>query len=899
MNGCKQKEDDICKRGYDRSETIPITSIDERGFIVYRRRHQEDLKIVPHNPETLLDWDAHLNVEFSATVNHILYMFKYLYKGSKKQSFDLEQRNEEQENDISLYLKGRILCSMDAMSRILGFHTYPKSSPAVKTIKVKLPEQLNHLSNVEKLSCDMLIYLKRPSPLLALKYTEFFNEYVVYRYLPKRFYNRFDLLNNDYYVIQLPHSNTPIFICRRVDPSKIIVRMEMNYINHGEIFYFRLILLKRAIKDINDAYTDQFGVVHPTFQQAAICRGYIQSLEDTKKQFIEFASISSPWELRGHVALMIVSGFPMWYIFENEDYQNQMMQDYLDDGMSHKIAKNRLLQDLQMLLQKSGSSLDVFGFPMPEGMETELEIARLMYSEIEQANILQEMEVSQPNNIEQQEIFDTLTADIDNFVSLEDGDIEDNVFKFISGPGGTGKTAVFKKLQAWCRSQGILISCCAATTLAALLFEGATTAHSLFKYPVVDELDVDPEFLPECRLPENSERLELLLQTKVIFWDEFVSNDRALIEAVIRCLTHRYGKKFIFICAGDFRQILPVVKYGLKAEVIASCISSSPYWNQFNILRLTQNMRLQGLQAVLNHSYSEEQQIYLQKQQQYADFLMDLSENRSSEFLDVLEKVDTDTYKIGLKEMDYFTSDDIDSSIKWLYPNKNFDPNIALQTVVLASTNDAVDGWNNLIQKMNKNVSKFYYSRDSFNEVDDQKGILANILTEDVLNRYNRNGVPTHTLSFKVDDVCIVLRAIPQLSIATNTRVQIVQLLDYGVKVKTLNEPKERYVIIPRITFKFRLEYGESYQLTRMQLPLRLAYAMTYNKAQSQTLKQVLVDCTGEPFAHGHAYVAFSRVRDCDNIKVFVHKDQLHPVGDSSLDLMPVISNIVYKDILI
>jgi hypothetical protein len=417
VNGCKQKEDDICKRGYDRSETIPITSIDDRGFIVYRRRRQEDLKIVPHNPETLLDWDAHLNVEFSATVNHILYMFKYLYKGSKKQSFDLEQRNEEQENDISLYLKGRILCSMDAMSRILGFHTYPKSSPAVKTIKVKLPEQLNHLSNVEKLSCDMLIYLKRPSPLLALKYTEFFNEYVVYRYLPKRFHNRFDLLNNDYYVIQLPHSNTSIFICRRVDPSKIIVRMEMNYINHGEIFYFRLILLKRAIKDINDAYTDQFGVIHPTFQQAAIYRGYIQSLEDTKAQFIEFASISSPWELRGHVALMIVSGFPMWYIFENEDFQNQMMQDYLDDGMSHKIAKNRLLQDLQMLLQKSGSSLDVFGFSMPEGMETELEIARLMYSEIEQANVLQEMEVSQPNNIEQQDIFDTLTADIDNFVS--------------------------------------------------------------------------------------------------------------------------------------------------------------------------------------------------------------------------------------------------------------------------------------------------------------------------------------------------------------------------------------------------------------------------------------------------------------------------------------------------
>ncbi len=30
------------------------------------------------------------------------------------------------------------------------------------------------------------------------------------------------------------------------------------------------------------------------------------------------------------------------------------------------------------------------------------------------------------------------------------------------------------------------------------------------------------------------------------------------------------------------------------------------------------------------------------------------------------------------------------------------------------------------------------------------------------------------------------------------------------------------------------------------------------------------MDCTGEPFARGHAYVAFSRVSDCDNIRVIV-----------------------------
>jgi ATP-dependent exoDNAse (exonuclease V) alpha subunit len=169
-------------------------------------------------------------------------------------------------------------------------------------------------------------------------------------------------------------------------------------------------------------------------------------------------------------------------------------------------------------------------------------------------------------------------------------------------------------------------------------------------------------------------------------------------------------------------------------------------------------------------------------------------------------------------------------------------------------------------------ASKKYESKDSFDEVDDEKGILANILGDEVKNRFNRNGIPPHALSFKVDDVCIVLRAIPQLSLATNTRVQIVRLLRNGVRVKTLNEPTQRFVNLQRINFKFRLEYGESYQMTRIQLPLRLAYAMTYNKSQSQTLNKVLVDCTEEPFAHGHAYVSFSRVRNNDNISAYINE---------------------------
>ena len=50
------------------------------------------------------------------------------------------------------------------------------------------------------------------------------------------------------------------------------------------------------------------------------------------------------------------------------------------------------------------------------------------------------------------------------------------------------------------------------------------------------------------------------------------------------------------------------------------------------------------------------------------------------------------------------------------------------------------------------------------------------MLHQETLNSFTRNGVPTHCLTFKINDVCLVLRAVPALQLATNTRVQIIRL---------------------------------------------------------------------------------------------------------------------------
>ncbi len=100
---------------------------------------------------------------------------------------------------------------------------------------------------------------------------------------------------------------------------------------------------------------------------------------------------------------------------------------------------------------------------------------------------------------------------------------------------------------------GILISICAATSLAALLFEGATTAHSLFA--VEDETDVYYQNLATCNF--KHERSEFLHEVYVFFWDEFINNDRMLMEAVLGEFKTRWDqpRHYIFVCTGDFAQV--------------------------------------------------------------------------------------------------------------------------------------------------------------------------------------------------------------------------------------------------------------------------------------------------------------------------------------------------------
>jgi hypothetical protein len=97
-----------------------------------------------------------------------------------------------------------------------------------------------------------------------------------------------------------------------------------------------------------------------------------------------------------------------------------------------------------------------------------------------QGQLLDSLNKTHPNNYKLQQFYKSTMESIVNFKDAnQDVTIKHN-FHFIGGPGGMGKLALFKKMHAACHNNGILITICAATSLAALSYEGATMAHHYF-----------------------------------------------------------------------------------------------------------------------------------------------------------------------------------------------------------------------------------------------------------------------------------------------------------------------------------------------------------------------------------------------------------------------------------
>ncbi|XP_009797547.1 uncharacterized protein [Nicotiana sylvestris] len=124
----------------------------------------------------------------------------------------------------------------------------------------------------------------------------------------------------------------------------------------------------------------------------------------------------------------------------------------------------------------------------------------------------------------------------------------------------------------------------------ASILPGERTAHSRFKILI----DIDEN--TSCNISKESSLAGLIRDAKLIVWDEVSMAKRRMLEVFDLLLKYLmnanalFGRKVI-VLRGDFRQTLPVVRYGKKKDFIGESLLYSSIWNELEKLKLFENMR--------------------------------------------------------------------------------------------------------------------------------------------------------------------------------------------------------------------------------------------------------------------------------------------------------------------
>ena len=101
---------------------------------------------------------------------------------------------------------------------------------------------------------------------------------------------------------------------------------------------------------------------------------------------------------------------------------------------------------------------------------------------------------------------------------------------FLHGPGGTGKTFVYKALCHHIRAQQSIVLCVASSGIAVLLLPGGHMAHSMFAIPT-DNLTNDLL----CNIEKNSKRVDLFCHVDLIIWDEAAIQNKFVTFPLLSC----------------------------------------------------------------------------------------------------------------------------------------------------------------------------------------------------------------------------------------------------------------------------------------------------------------------------------------------------------------------------
>ena len=816
------------------------------GRMIRARGHDLDNRwVVPYNPFLLSKFDCHLNVEICSTIKAVKYLYKYVYKGHDRICFTVATENgSDHLDEIDMFQSARWISPPEAMWRIYGF-ILSDMHPSVIPLQLHLQDsQLVTFRETDDLSSVVNDESNTKSML-----TEFFKLNATHDKARTLLYKEIP----EYFVW-----NKRCKIWTERKHGSVIGRVVAASPVEGERYYLRLLLNHIRGPTSYDHFKIVNGVSASSFCEAAVFHGLLQGDNGSSLCLEEACQYKMPSELRHLFATILALCDPpnpsaLW-----EKFKVFMCEDYVRNSLLLPEAELRALHELNVILEAMGKNINDYGLVQFDvRLETAERTSRLVDEELQILVPTEDILSVEKLNAEQRYAFDVI---------LEKVFTDKGGLYFVDGPGGTGKTYLYRALLAAVRSKNLVALATASSGVAAGILPGGRTAHSRFKIP----LQLDNNSV--SGISKQSSLAVLLQMAKLIIWDEAPMVHRFAFEVLDRLLQDVNGNKLLFggkvvVLGGDFRQILPVVPKGIEKDVIQASLVNSQLWKSFLKIKLVQNMR-----AVSDPAF--------------AAYLLNIGNGEAE--CDAFGRVKLPSnivlpYKddvSSLRQLIDIVFPDIDA-----YPEKL---NSMINRIILTPKNEHVDHINNLLMERFPGDVVNYYS---FDEVVDK---TEQGFQEDFLNTLAPNGIPPHQLTLKKDCPVILLRNINSSEgLCNGTRLLCRHFERNLIHAEiSVGERAGKKVFLPRIHFVPLETDKNPFPFKRTQFPIRPCFAMTINKAQGQTLDFVGLYLPEPVFSHGQLYVALSRVKTANSVKVLI-KNEL----DSCTECMCT-KNIVYDAIL-
>lgn len=419
------------------------TSMEDDGYPDYHRPddgrvfrvgcHMVDNRwIVPYNPYLSAKYDCHINVECAASVRSIKYIFKYIHKGGDRATLEVDH------DEIKLYVDGRYIAAPEAIWRIFQFDVH-EQVPNVVRLAIHLPGQ------------HLVIYNPNEDPALLLQHgaqekttlTEFFKLCAsqtpageeARQYTYQEFPQHFTWTGSKKQWSRRKHGFA-------------IGRMYFVPPTAGERFYLRTLLtIVKGPTSFQDLRTYN-SITYDTFREACLARGLLEDDGEWQLCLQEASVMQTGSCLRSLFASILLFCSPhepevLWDEFRSficDDLRWRLLRQGIDDPSDDDTYDYGLFILNEALLQSGKTLADFSSMPIPRrnwsfARENPLISEQLNYN-TENERSLAETNISQLNE-DQHSAFTQIMDSVKNGLG--------KVF-FVNGPGGCGKTFLYKTI---------------------------------------------------------------------------------------------------------------------------------------------------------------------------------------------------------------------------------------------------------------------------------------------------------------------------------------------------------------------------------------------------------------------------------------------------------------------